>query len=56
MLMEQELKVLILDVLNRVCSLLSSLNSMIFHDFFHNLYKFSMTLGLVVTQKLSQFS
>ena len=42
---------LILDILNRVCTLLSSLNSTIFHDFFHDLYKFSMTLGLVVTFK-----
>ena len=44
---------LILDILNGVCTLLSSLNSIIFHDFykFHDLYKFSMTSGLVVTFK-----
>jgi len=27
---------------NRVCTLLSSLNSMTFHEFFHDLFKFSM--------------
>ena len=42
---------LILDFLNRVCTRLSSSSSIIFHDFFHDLYKFSMTLGLVVTFK-----
>ena len=42
---------LILEILDRVCNLLSSLNSMVFHDFFHDLYKFSMTSGLVVTFK-----
>ena len=31
---------------------MSSLNSMTFHDFFHDLFRFSKTLGLVVTSKV----
>ena len=35
--------------LDRLCTRLSSSNSMTFHDFFHELFKFSMTIGLAVT-------
>ena len=35
---------------HRFCTRLSSSSSMTFHDFFHDLFKFSKTLGLVVTQ------
>ena len=38
----------------RVRTLLSSSNSMTFHDFFHNLFKFSKTLGLAVSFKISK--
>ena len=34
-----------------VCTLLGSSNSMTFHDYFNDLFKFSKTLGLVVTFK-----
>ena len=37
--------------MKRVCTPLSSSNSMTFHDFFNDLFKFSKTLGLVVTFK-----
>ena len=36
---------------NRIHILLSSSNPMTFYDFFHDLFKFSMTLGLAVTFK-----
>ena len=36
-------------ILHRVHTLLSSSNSMTFHDFFHDFFKFSKTIGLAVT-------
>ena len=43
--------------LSRVRTLWSSSNSTTFHDFFHDLFKFSKTLGLVVssTEKIKNF-
>ena len=38
-------------ILHRVRTLLSSSSAMTFHDFFHDLFKFSKTLGLNVTFK-----
>ena len=40
--------------LGRVRTLLSSLNSMTFHDVFHDLFKFSKTLGLAASFKYSK--
>ena len=37
--------------MKRLCTPLSSSNSMTFHDFFNDLFKFSKTSGLVVTFK-----
>ena len=40
--------------LGRVRTLLSSLNSMTFYDFFHDLFKFTKTLGLAASFKYSK--
>ena len=40
---------------NRIHILLSSSNPMTFYDFFYDLFKFSMTIGLAVTFKLFFF-
>ena len=43
----------IIRIYGRVRTLLSCLNSMTSHDFFHDLFKFSKTLGLAVSFKNS---